>query len=246
MLLGRVKDVMKKVAQTAGVDLRSGHHIFSCRFLRHVRRLELNTIVVVGANRGQFAQEMFGNDFKGTIVSFEPQPDIVAVLVAKSRQHGDGWIIAPPLALAEESGGAIFTRMKADAMSTLLTGAERLSEAVPSAGVAGQFTVKLARLDEVLPGMLHGETGDFALKIDTQGAELRILDGARGLLPRARLIQLEASIGQLYEGQPAYYEIDARLRREGYVLVDLEPGYRHPESGALLEFDAVFERIKVP
>ena len=237
----RTMEFVKTASRKAGVELRGANTIFERRLTAAIAHRGLTHVIDVGGNVGQFGNSLFASGYSGRLLSFEPQPDAHAELTAQAEIQGSNWHVAPPMALAEVEGTATFRQFSSNALSSLLQPGERMQTAAPTAEVAKSYEVRLARLDEILPE-LWSERPAFALKIDTQGAERRVLEGAEGCLSQAKLVQLEASIGQLYDGQPFYYEIDTFMRGLGFELIDLEPGYRAPDSKALLEFDVVYAR----
>lgn len=79
-----------------------------------------------------------------------------------------------------------------------------LLEAIPL------VTKRLDDLDDV---------GEFdLLKIDVQGAELKVFQGAREKLSRAVVVIPEIRFYQLYEDEPMLGGIDVELRRQGFQL----------------------------
>ena len=72
----------------------------------------------------------------------------------------------------------------------------------------------------------HGiEDVDF-IKADTQGSELHVLQGARGVLSRSTLgVEVEVEFAPIYEGQPLFADVDRHLRGLGFLLFDLRPVY---------------------
>jgi len=56
------------------------------------------------------------------------------------------------------------------------------------------------------------------MKIDAQGAELAILEGAVRSLGSVRSLNLEVQFSRLYEGTPLFGDIDRFLRERGFVL----------------------------
>ena len=96
----------------------------------------------------------------------------------------------------------------------------------------------LARLDEV-EGVAELEE-PLLLKLDVQGYELAVIDGAERTLQRTALLEVEVSVRALYEGQPLLADVLDVLRAKGFALVALEPGFYDPKDGAIVQYDAFF------
>ncbi len=76
--------------------------------------------------------------------------------------------------------------------------------------VKSRHSVPTVRLDDVLaPG------GMDLLKIDVQGAERLVFDGARARLDECLMVWTEVEFVPLYQAQPLFADIDARLREHG-------------------------------
>ncbi len=73
--------------------------------------------------------------------------------------------------------------------------------------------VRTRRLDDIP----QARGADF-LKVDVQGAELMVLQGAQEMLRDVLVIQTEAEFLPLYKGQPLFADVDAFLRGRGFVL----------------------------
>jgi FkbM family methyltransferase len=84
-----------------------------------------------------------------------------------------------------------------------------------------ELSLDARTLDEALAGR---EPLDF-VKIDTQGAELKIVQGGRARIGEAFGLEVEVEFSPIYEGQPLFGEVDAALREMGFVLFDLRPCY---------------------
>ncbi len=76
--------------------------------------------------------------------------------------------------------------------------------------VKSRQPVPTVRLDDVLAA-----GGMDLLKIDVQGAERLVFDGARARLDECLMVWTEVEFVPLYEGQPLFAEIDQRLREHG-------------------------------
>jgi len=84
--------------------------------------------------------------------------------------------------------------------------------------------------------------GTVFLKIDVQGFEIEVLQGATTLLPRLCAIQLELSLVPLYQGAPVMTEVIRYLDERGFELFQLQPGFRDERDGRLLQADGYFVR----
>lgn len=82
-----------------------------------------------------------------------------------------------------------------------------------------------------------------ALKIDVQGFEDEVLEGYRPWLSHIRLLLLELSMVECYEGAPDMFALDQRLVGEfGFARVSLEPSYYDDTSGVVQQFDGIYCR----
>jgi len=77
------------------------------------------------------------------------------------------------------------------------------------------------------------------IKIDVQGAEHLVIEGAQRVFRHTKLIWTEVSFKPLYENSSTFFDIYERMSQLGYLFVELEPGFRSPQ-GELLQADALF------
>ncbi|MBS0338828.1 MAG: FkbM family methyltransferase, partial [Proteobacteria bacterium] len=92
----------------------------------------------------------------------------------------------------------------------LLEKFQNLHEAVT---LVAEHPVQTRRLDDV-PGL--GDV-DF-LKLDVQGAELMVLQGAERTLEDVVMVQVEVEFVELYENQPLFADVDRYLRSRGFMF----------------------------
>lgn len=95
------------------------------------------------------------------------------------------------------------------------------SSVYPEYGTVERVTVRgrSSTLDQ-LTGMWEGPPFDF-LKLDTQGSEKRILEGASKTLETIEVIQVEMSLIELNEGAPLFGDVVAFLNERNFVLFDI-------------------------
>lgn len=80
------------------------------------------------------------------------------------------------------------------------------------------------------------------LKIDTQGYEAEVLEGAAETIRQCKAVLLEMSAVPLYEGQELWDSLHVRLSRSGFVMWNLIPDFRDARTGQLLQFDGLYVR----
>ena len=78
------------------------------------------------------------------------------------------------------------------------------------------------------------------VKIDTQGFEKNVIDGAIKNLNNIKIIQLEMSIIELYKGEMLFQQMTQYLEDRGFVLISLENGFSNSTTGELLQVDGIF------
>jgi FkbM family methyltransferase len=237
-----VKQFVKSGLRGLGLDVRryNGAYAPDAQLANTLDRLGVDVVFDVGANVGQYAQLLRRLGYARTIVSFEPLSDAHAACVAASA-HDAGWQVAPRAAIGGSDGEIQINIAGNSVSSSVRPMLDRHADAAPASRYTGQETVPLQRLDTVASAWLAPGAVAF-LKIDTQGFEDAVLDGAPGLLACAAGVQIELSLMPLYEGQPLIDAMIARLHRAGFELWTMWPGFADPATGRLLQVDAIFVR----
>jgi FkbM family methyltransferase len=144
------------------------------------------------------------------------------------------------VAVSDSIGKQPFEILEADTCSSLLT-------VRPDAGFEGRaidlrvrqrVEVDVSTLDAIVERHLPSGTIDL-LKVDTQGNELRVVDGGAGVLERTRLLWIEVSFRSMYEGDAPFERVHARLFQLGFRLFSLHDVFRGVDR-ELLQADALF------
>lgn len=200
----------------------------------------VDLVLDVGANTGQFAHTLRGAGYRGRIISFEPLPTAHAELLRASLDDPQ-WEIAPRIAVGGHEGTVNLHVAANSVSSSVLYMLDSHAEAAPGSAYVAIQTVPMSRLDTLVCSHLEPESVAF-LKIDTQGYEDRVLDGAQELLGKTKGLQLELSFVPLYEGQQFFDELSSRLQALGFSIWAIWPGLCDPVTGRMLQVDATFFR----
>jgi FkbM family methyltransferase len=237
-----IKRFIKWSLRRLGLELRYYRPDSSdeARFMAGLSAHGVNLVLDVGANAGQFGRLIRAAGYRGRIVSFEPLSTARKLLEAEVR--GDPlWQMAPQMAIGDKDGEIEVHIAGNSYSSSVLPMLNAHSSTAPESAYIGTEKAPLRRLDAVASGYLSPDAVLF-LKIDTQGYEDRVLEGAPDLLRRAVGLQVEMSMVPLYEGQRLYVEMDARLRALGFELWGLAPAFVDARNGRTLQMDATYFR----
>ena len=241
-MLSSVKQGVKQLLHAAGVEAHRFHPDTSplARLMAALCHFNIDLVIDIGANEGQFAKELRAGGYSGRIVSFEP----LSAAHGRLLQVSDGdtaWHVHPRCALGDRLGEIELNISGNSVSSSILPMLTSHSNAAPESAYLGHESAPLITLDSVAPPYLEGAQAPF-LKIDTQGYEWHVLDGARATLPRVSGIQMELSLVPLYEGQRLWRECIERLETAGFVLWALQPVFIDLTNGRTLQWDGLFFR----
>jgi hypothetical protein len=110
----------------------------------------------------------------------------------------------------------------------------------PQSSLNTEETVRIARLDDVVTDLEL--PGEILLKIDVQGYEDRVLNGAVRTISRCSLVLLEVSFVTLYDGQPLFDNIYTMMKNYGFNYCGNLEQYASSVDGRIMFADAIFER----
>ena len=196
------------------------------------------TVIDVGANVGQFAIAA-AKTFPGVAVhSFEPNPPCAAKLRANVTSLGN--IKVYELALGENEGKIEFHVNSHSHSSSILPLAKSHLDAFPQARETSVIPVKVSTLDRVFHEVEMQEP--VLLKLDVQGYELQVLQGAADFLKRVDFVLLEASFKPMYQGEPLFMDVEKKMQEFGFEFLRPVGFLRSPKTGEFLQMDALFQR----
>jgi FkbM family methyltransferase len=204
------------------------------------RKFDIDLVLDVGANKGQFASEIREYGYTGKIVSFEPLSSAHSVLL-QSAAADSMWDAYPRCAIGNKNGEAEINIAGNSESSSILPMLVSHLSASPESAYQGKEIVPIKKLDDVAAQYLKDARAPF-LKIDTQGFEWHVLDGAHDTLPYIKGILVELSLVPLYGGQHLWRDVVNRLEAEGFTMWAFRPVFSDQASGRTLQVDGVFYR----
>lgn len=179
------------------------------RFLRHWAQPGA-TVLDIGANYGTFALSLAkAVGPEGRVIAVEPTPDTAACLRESIRCNGSDHLELLEIALSDEEG-VLHLRLEADSELNALT------ESPCDDG--NTVEVQSLTLDTVMEARGWPRLG--FVKLDAEGAEVRILDGAEETLRRSSPLVLF----EIKHGATLNLELADAFTDRGFDLYILVPG----------------------
>jgi FkbM family methyltransferase len=191
-------------------------------------------VVDVGCRWG-FADQWHRLGSKCHTIGFDP--DVEECERLETHYAGQGHVRVVPLGLGAEVGPATLYLTKNPVGHSLLPTVTDVVERHPALDggkIVGTTTVDITTLDTFCAD------DDVAyvdvIKIDTQGWELAVLQGAEKILSTVKAVEVEVEFNELYENVPLFGEIDRYLRDRGFVLWRFKDMAHYAQEGVPLDW----------
>jgi FkbM family methyltransferase len=202
----------------------------------------VDLVLDVGANDGGYATALRRLGYHGDIVSFEPLSQPWEDLERRCR-NDPRWRSIQRAVGAEPGVAQMHVAANDGASSSLLPMLDRHVQAAPEARYVGVETVEVVTVDSVTETII-GDHQRVFLKVDVQGYEREVLDGAKALLASSVLmgLQLEMSLVPLYEDAWLWKDLLDHVEQQGFTLRRMIPGFSDPATSEMLQADGIFMR----
>lgn len=232
-----MKRILKNSLKKIGVQIKRYPDLYLKRRMLLMSKLGIDTVFDIGANTGQYALELRELGYMNRIISFEPLRNAFEELYNNSLRFKN-WQVCN-YALGDENCTSSINIANNSYSSSILEMLPSHVESAPDSKYIDKEEIEIKRLDNVFSSFCRNDYS-VMLKIDTQGYEKNVIDGATNILNRISLIQLEMSIIPLYSEEMLFTEMINHLDKIGFQLVSLEDGFSDASTGQLLQVDGLF------
>jgi len=233
------RDALRRLARRMGYEVRQFTPLRSLAAARSelFERRAIDVVLDVGANAGQYGELLRHEGYAGRLISLEPLAEPYEAL--QRRALADGAWTALRVA-ASDSDGELVLHVTEDTRSASVLRRNERFGATPGWAPRGSERAPARRLDGLAPELLKPGERPY-LKIDVQGYERRVVEGAGDALARFEGLELELSVLALYEEQTSLSEMLPLLAERGFRPLSLEP-ILLDDDGLLVELDGIFVR----
>jgi FkbM family methyltransferase len=238
-----LKALIKTFARSLGVEIRKSqsleleHNRLTLMLAAH----GVDLVLDIGANTGQWAQQLRRAGYGGDMISFEPLSSAHEQLTRNAR-NDPRWKIAPRFAIGSSNGDAKIHVSGNSYSSSILPMLPAHVAGAPDSQYVGIEHTPMRTLDSLIGETIPADRTKIFCKLDVQGYEASILAGAEALLTRTVGLQMEISLTPLYEGAPSFRQLLDLMERSGFEAYGFVPGFVDPQSGRMLQMDGVFFR----
>lgn len=239
-----VRDSLVSLARKFGVvaipEWRLDSYLLEMRLRRIISEYKIDCFFDVGANIGQYRNFLRDVvDYHGLIVSFEPDPQNLEKL--REAQRADKEWVVLDMALGNERKSLDFHIMKSSVFNSFLEpDRTETSEFEEQNSVVKTVSLETRRLDDVIVDIKKSHPFEnMFLKLDTQGFDLEVFDGATGCLDQIRGVQSEVAVMSIYKNMPTLETSLQAFRSKGFEVSGL---YSIAESRFphAVEFDCIY------
>ena len=234
-----MKSIIKKILSK--LDLRiekiSKNENFEDILKFLLLNLEIDTVLDIGANEGQFATKLRKIGYKGKIISFEPLNKVFDIL--KKNSDNDKEWQTMNIAIGDQDGETIINESNYSLSSSILPMSKLHLEAKENSNYIGKQKVPIKKIDTIIDSE-NLINNNLFLKTDTQGFEYQVISGSIKNLKNIRAILCELTLVELYDGQKLWLEIVELLAANNFEIWSLEKGFQNSKNKQILQIDCIF------
>jgi FkbM family methyltransferase len=236
------KKSIHHLARKLGYDFKryDADNFVDLKRAKVIRSQELDLVLDIGAFQGYYVNELRETGYNGLVISFEPIAGSFKML-QENAANDKNWRCINAAVGAEE-GEVEMSVSGHVTSSSLLPITETHLKAMPSSSTVSIEKIKVITLDS-LAGNLIDPSHRIYMKVDVQGFEMFVLEGAHKIMNQVFAIELELSLTQLYQGGTLFMDMIKYMDGIGFKLVSLDQVFSDPNTDQLLQVDGIFKRL---
>lgn len=224
---------LKRFTPSASEDMRNAM-LFQQMGITHV--------LDIGANTGQFAESLYDFGYAGRVISFEPVTKAYDELLDRSQSYPH-WQVAERCAIGSTDGEIEINVSDDTVFSSVLEIKDTYVSHNQKSQIVRKEKTPIHRIDSVLEQYVTDPDARIMLKIDTQGYEKEVLDGATKTLARAKGLKIEIPLYAIYQDTRfEFYDIMEFAKGHGFQPYSFHVEGVDLDTGRVNTIDGLFFR----
>ncbi|MBN1765972.1 MAG: FkbM family methyltransferase [Sedimentisphaerales bacterium] len=227
-----LKKQVRKAFNVCGFELTrmwAARRLGMAQVLDHIIEMDFQPESVIDVGVADGTYDLYRAFPQARFLLIEPLAECEKYLQKIIRHYNAEYI----LACAADQPGSTILNVHPD-----ITGSSMAKEQEGAHADGIEREVPVITIDQVCAE--RNLTGPFVMKIDTQGTELNVLDGAAKTLLQTELVILEVQFFETMIGGPQFYKVVTYMKKHGFVAYDCFGNAYRPLDGALTAMDIVF------
>lgn len=198
-------------------------------------RLNIQTIIDIGSNEGQFINEIETILPGRKIYAFEPIPACFKKMLANT---GSSNVSAYNIGLSDIEGSTEINISSNLVSSSILNMEELHKSSYPESKYIKKETIELKRLDTVFEDIEL--TDNILIKVDVQGYEEKVIKGGEKTFSKAAALIIESAFEPFYAGQWLFDDLYTHLSAKGFKFMGFADQVTSKKTGIPIYADAIF------
>jgi FkbM family methyltransferase len=232
-----IKKIIVKIIHSLGYDV---YKISKVGFAG-LDKIEVKTIIDIGANRGQFARRAASVFPEAKMFCFEPVKSAFDELT-KWAKTTNGRVLTFNIALGDkEEVKEMFLHSDHDDSSSMLETTKSYESNFSF--VKNQQTIKVNQypLDTAIEKIVKNNFDkEILVKMDVQGYEDLVIVGAQKILSQAKVCIIEIVNDEFYKGQPDFKKIFILMDEIGFKYIGCLDQIKDYKDDHIIYFDGIF------
>jgi FkbM family methyltransferase len=235
----------KVIAKAFGYELvkRGKHPTSNSHLINLINHNNIDVVLDVGANNGRFGLMLRNEGYEGEIHSFEPVSKTFENL-SRACLNDKKWF-PNKVAMGSVVGEETVHITESSDLSSFLNPNDFGKEIYKKIKVSQTEIVNVSTIDDYLTTRIANfERRNILLKMDTQGYDLKVFEGALNNLEYIDCILSEISLIPIYTGMPHYLDALRKYEKHGFIVTGLYPISRKSDL-SVIEMDCFMINSKI-
>ena len=232
-MIRKTKSIINKILSKTGYELKQKENL---DFLMWIDSYKIESVIDIGANKGQFIAKCLKKLQNKIYYLFEPLSECSAILNRKFEKYSNIHIYNYGLGDINDEldiNKNIFTPS-----SSFLDMTDTHKRLFPITSEATKEKVLIRRLDDWYNE--HSLAKNIFIKVDVQGFEDKVIRGGIDTIKNSKILLIELSLIKLYENQLLFDDIYKELKRLDFSYKGNITQIRDRATNEIIQIDALF------